>query len=148
MPSTVFHGNSERVYCWNTYTISAWVNLNAPPGGFGILGTRFGGDNTFDVKVTGTGFRHLQGMKQLESINLHSAPASDAGLEAIGKLTSLRRLEIVHTKVTDAGVSFNYTTVLNIAFLVLAAVLLARYFRKGGGVPMLRMMNEAHGEPA
>ena len=42
-------------------------------------------------------------MKQLESINLHSAPASDAGLEAIGKLTSLHRLEIVHTKVTDAG---------------------------------------------
>src|ERR1700677_902182 len=42
-------------------------------------------------------------MKQLESINLHSSPASDAGLEAIGKLTTLRRLEIVHTNVTDAG---------------------------------------------
>jgi hypothetical protein len=41
-------------------------------------------------KITGSGFRHLRGMKQLESINLHSSPASDAGLEAIGKLTSLR----------------------------------------------------------
>ena len=54
-------------------------------------------------KITGSGFAHLPGMKQIESINLHSAPASDAGLEAIGKLTSLRRLEIVHTNVTDAG---------------------------------------------
>ena len=46
-----------------------------------------------------------------------------------------------HAKVTDAGVSWNYTTVLNIIFLALAAVLLLRYFRKGGGIPMLRMMN-------
>jgi uncharacterized protein len=55
-----------------------------------------------------------------------------------------------HAKVTDAGVSLNYTTVLNIIFLVLAAVLIVRYFRKGGGVPMLRMMNTpmtAGGEP-
>ena len=42
-------------------------------------------------------------MTAIESINLHSAPAGDAGLEAIGKLTNLRRLEIVHTKVTDRG---------------------------------------------
>ena len=40
-------------------------------------------------KITGSGFALLQGMKQLESINLHSSPASDAGLEEIGKLTSL-----------------------------------------------------------
>lgn len=42
----------------NAYTISAWVNLNtAAPGGtlgFGILGTRFGGDTTFDVKIQNT----------------------------------------------------------------------------------------------
>src|ERR1019366_6938090 len=50
-------------------------------------------------KITGTGFQHLLACKQIESINLHSAPASDAGLEAIGKLTSLRRLEIMHTNV-------------------------------------------------
>ena len=55
---------------------------------------------------------------------------------------------------TDAGVSWNYTTVLNIVFLLLAAVLVARYFRKGGGLAMLRMMNEpigehhGHGQPA
>lgn len=46
-----------------------------------------------------------------------------------------------HAKVTDAGVTLNYTTVLNVVFLLLAAVLLVRYFRKGGGVAMLRMMN-------
>jgi uncharacterized membrane protein YraQ (UPF0718 family) len=59
-----------------------------------------------------------------------------------------------HANVTNAGVSWNYTTVLNIVFLVLAAVLVARYFRKGGGLAMLRMMNEpmgahhGHAQPA
>jgi hypothetical protein len=38
-----------------------------------------------------------------------------------------------------AGISWNYTTWLNIAFLVLAAVLVIRFIRTGG-VPMLRMM--------
>ena len=33
-------------------------------------------------KITGSGFKHLGGMKQIESINLHSSPASDEGLEA------------------------------------------------------------------
>jgi uncharacterized membrane protein YraQ (UPF0718 family) len=51
-----------------------------------------------------------------------------------------------HAKVTDAGVSWNYTTVLNIIFLTLAAVLVTRYFRKGGGIGMLRMMSEPVGE--
>jgi hypothetical protein len=43
-------------------------------------------------------------------------------------------------RVADVGVSWNYTTVLDIVFLLLAAALLARFFRSGGG-PMLRMMN-------
>jgi hypothetical protein len=37
------------------------------------------------------------------------------------------------------GISWNYTTWLNIAFLLLAAVLLVRFFRTGG-LPTLRMM--------
>ena len=41
--------------------------------------------------------------------------------------------------VPDSGVSWNYTTWLNIVFLLLAAVLLVRFARTGG-VPMLRMM--------
>jgi autotransporter-associated beta strand protein len=38
----------------NAYTVSAWVNLNTTPGTFGILGTRFNGENTFDLKVQST----------------------------------------------------------------------------------------------
>jgi uncharacterized protein len=43
-------------------------------------------------------------------------------------------------KVGAAGISWNYTAVLNIIFLLLAAALLVRFFRSGGG-PMLKMMN-------
>jgi uncharacterized protein len=41
--------------------------------------------------------------------------------------------------VMHAGISWNYTTWLNIVFLVIAAVLVAR-FATTGGLPMLRMM--------
>jgi uncharacterized protein len=44
-------------------------------------------------------------------------------------------------KVVEASVTWNYTTVLNIVFLALAAVLVWRFLRTGG-LPMLRMMNE------
>ena len=52
-----------------------------------------------------------------------------------------------NAKVVEASVTFNYTTILNIMFLGLAAVLIWRYFRHGGGVRMLKMMNKpmAHG---
>ena len=46
--------------------------------------------------------------------------------------------------VLEAAISWNYTTWLNIAFLVLGAVLLWRFFRTGQG-PMLRAMG---GDPA
>ncbi len=42
--------------------------------------------------------------------------------------------------VMSAGISWNYTTWLNIVFLVIAALLVVRFFTSGGG-PMLRMMN-------
>jgi hypothetical protein len=42
-------------------------------------------------------------------------------------------------KVVDSGISWNYTTWLNIVFLILAAGLVWRFWRTGG-VPMLRMM--------
>jgi uncharacterized membrane protein YraQ (UPF0718 family) len=47
-------------------------------------------------------------------------------------------------KIPDQGVSWDYTTWLNIVFLVLAAVLVTRFARTGG-LPMLRMMG---GTPA
>jgi uncharacterized membrane protein YraQ (UPF0718 family) len=44
-------------------------------------------------------------------------------------------------KVIEASVAWNYTTYLNIVFLLVAAVLVWRYFRRGGGWSMLKMMN-------
>ena len=46
-----------------------------------------------------------------------------------------------NAKVMEASVAWNYTTVLNIIFLSLAAVLVWRYFRYGGGWKMLKMID-------
>jgi uncharacterized protein len=51
-----------------------------------------------------------------------------------------------NAKVIEASITWNYTTYLNIVFLSLAAVLLWRYFRYGGGWKMLTMMNEPMAE--
>jgi uncharacterized membrane protein YraQ (UPF0718 family) len=53
---------------------------------------------------------------------------------AAGLIPTLR-----NAMVMEAGISWNYTTWLNVAFLVLAAVLVVRFIRTGG-IPMLRMM--------
>ncbi len=50
-----------------------------------------------------------------------------------------------NAKVEMATVTWNYTTYLNIVFLALAAVLIIRYFHRGGGIAMLRMMNAPAG---
>jgi uncharacterized membrane protein YraQ (UPF0718 family) len=54
-------------------------------------------------------------------------------------------------RVGAQGIEWNYTTVLNIIFLLLAAALLVRFFRSGSG-PMLKMMggdpDQQSGEPA
>jgi hypothetical protein len=47
-------------------------------------------------------------------------------------------------KVVEASVTWNYTTVLNLVFLAVAAVLVLRFLRTGGPA-MLRMMG---GPPA
>jgi uncharacterized protein len=44
-----------------------------------------------------------------------------------------------NAKVVEASIQWNYTTVLNIMFLILAGLLLLRFFLTGG-IPMLRMM--------
>ncbi len=51
----------------------------------------------------------------------------------------------VQAKVVEASVTWNYTTILNIVFLALAAVLVVRFLRTGGP-DMLRMMNAPPGE--
>lgn len=45
-----------------------------------------------------------------------------------------------HARVVEASISWNYTTWLNIVFLAIAALLVARFLRTGGP-GMLRMMN-------
>ena len=45
------------------------------------------------------------------------------------------------------GIQWNYTTILNIIFLILAAALVIRFIRTGG-IPMLRMMNKSAKEMA
>ena len=45
-----------------------------------------------------------------------------------------------HARIVETAIQWNYTTVLNIAFLVLAAMLLIRFMRTGGR-KMLKMMN-------
>ena len=49
--------------------------------------------------------------------------------------------------VMQEGISWNYTTWLNIAFLILAAALVLRFARTGG-IAMLRMMGGAPDTPA
>jgi uncharacterized membrane protein YraQ (UPF0718 family) len=51
-----------------------------------------------------------------------------------------------NAKVVMASVTWNYTTFLNIVALLVAAALLCRYFRRGGGWAMLRLMNEPLGD--
>jgi uncharacterized protein len=47
-------------------------------------------------------------------------------------------------KVTEASVQWNYTTVLNIIFLIIAAAMCYRFVRTGG-IPMLKMMGGVPG---
>jgi uncharacterized membrane protein YraQ (UPF0718 family) len=60
---------------------------------------------------------------------------------ALGLVPSERQAIVMEPRVT-----FNYTTVLNLIFLALAAVLIARFVRTGGP-QMLRMMNVPRGHP-
>jgi len=57
--------------------------------------------------------------------------------DALGLIPSGPR----HAKVIEAHITLNYTTVLNIVFLVLAAALIWRFLTTGGP-QMLAMMNE------
>ena len=45
-----------------------------------------------------------------------------------------------NAKIVEASITWNYTTILNIGFLALAALLVWRFLATGG-LPMLKMMN-------
>jgi uncharacterized membrane protein YraQ (UPF0718 family) len=61
---------------------------------------------------------------------------TDLVFQALGLVPTHRNATVV-----EASIQLNYTTVLNIIFLILAAILVWR-FVKTGGVPMLKMMGE------
>lgn len=63
-----------------------------------------------------------------------SALAVEFGFAALGLVPEHREAHVV-----EASIRFNYTTVLNIIFVGLSALLLVRFFRTGGP-EMLRMM--------
>ena len=68
-----------------------------------------------------------------------AALAVEIIFDALGLVPASRSAKIV-----EAAIAFNYTTVLNIIFLILALLLLIRFFRTGG-VEMLRMMDGPDG---
>jgi uncharacterized protein len=68
--------------------------------------------------------------------------AVDLAFQALGLVPAART-----AKVVEASITLNYTTVLNLLLLVLAAVLVARFLRTGGP-EMLRMMKAAPGRGA
>lgn len=67
----------------------------------------------------------------------------DLAFEALGLVPTTR-----NAKVVEASITLNYTSVLNVVFLVLAAVLVVRFLRTNG-MGMLRMMSSPadHGAP-
>ena len=66
--------------------------------------------------------------------------AAGLAVELLFKLLGIVPTER-NAKVEMASVSWDYTTYLNIIFLFVAAALVWRYFRRGGGLEMLRMMD-------
>jgi len=67
--------------------------------------------------------------------------AVDLVFDALGLIPSERE-----AKVVEASVTLNYTTILNVVFLVLAAVLVLRFVRTGG-LGMMREMNAPAAAP-
>jgi hypothetical protein len=57
----------------------------------------------YRVSATDAGLEHLQGLTQLQTLDLSHAPVTDAGLEHLKGLTQLRVLCLSGTRVTDAG---------------------------------------------
>jgi uncharacterized membrane protein YraQ (UPF0718 family) len=60
----------------------------------------------------------------------------DLAFRAFGLVPSSR-----HAKVVEASITLNYTTMLNVVFLILASLLVWRFLATGG-LPMLRHMND------
>jgi uncharacterized membrane protein YraQ (UPF0718 family) len=93
-------------------------------------------------------YRKYYGMKMAAFLFVTSYVAMAAAGYLIEVLFGATGLAPSHDEVTakviDASVTWNYTTVLNIVFLALGAVLLVRFLRTGGPA-MLKAMDEPGG---
>lgn len=89
-----------------SFTVSAWVWLTEPPAFSGIVGTRHGGDFTFDLKVNadkvhgdvGTGERWIE-----TKVNFYAA---DVGTDGQGGVLDVGRWYLVTYVVDDAAKQF------------------------------------------
>jgi hypothetical protein len=89
-----------------SFTVSAWVRLTAPPTFSGIVGTRHGGDCTFDMKVNtdkvhgdvGTGEKWIE-----TNVNFY---AGDKGTDGQGGDLEVGRWYLVTYVVDDASKQF------------------------------------------
>jgi Na+/H+ antiporter NhaD/arsenite permease-like protein len=67
-----------------------------------------------------------------------SMAAAALAIELIFKAVGLVPAER-HAKIVETAIQWNYTTILNIIFLIVGAMLITRFFRTGG-TKMLKMM--------
>lgn len=91
----------------NSFTVSAWVNLSAEPTNFGILGTRFGGDYTFDLKVRSTDIHGDLGTGTAWINTAVDIRGSDFGANGQGGDLPLGRWYLVSYAVDDAAKCVN-----------------------------------------
>src|SRR5207248_9654908 len=78
-------------------------------------------------------------------VTMYASMAAGAlAIEMIFKAVGLVPAER-HAKIVETVIQWNYTTILNIIFLLLTAILLIRFFRSGGP-RMLKMMKRPMSE--
>ncbi len=69
--------------------------------------------------ITDAGLKHLQGLKNLETLNLFASQVTDAGIRQLQGLQNLKSLGLGHSPITDAGINelavFNRLESLNLA---------------------------------
>jgi Leucine-rich repeat (LRR) protein len=69
--------------------------------------------------ITDAGLKHLEGLKNLETLDLFASQVTDAGLRQLQGLQNLKSLSLGHSPITDAGIKdladFNRLESLNLA---------------------------------
>jgi len=71
------------------------------------------------TEVTDAGLEHVEGLTELQLLDLHGTQVTDAGLEHLKGLTSLKELDLSATQVTDAGLAEHLNGLTNLKRLLL-----------------------------